>query len=124
MKRQPRVLHVIDQTGDGGAQVVIRDLIRILRSRFTFGVAVLGKSGHFSEDYAALGIPVYKLGDRRNRWDPSPMLALMDVIRRERYDLIHAQLFKSNILGTLAAKLTGRKTILHDHIGIYPQSLR
>jgi glycosyltransferase involved in cell wall biosynthesis len=123
MIRQPRVLHVVDHTGDGGAQIVIRDLIRVLRDRFTFGVAILGRSDRFSDDYEALGVPVYKLGGRYGRWNPSPMLALMDVIRQKDYDLIHTQLLKSNILGTLAANLTGRKIILHDHIGIYPQSL-
>jgi glycosyltransferase involved in cell wall biosynthesis len=124
MKRQPRVLHVIDHTGDGGAQIVIRDLVRALKDRFAFGVAVLGRSDHFSDDYEALGIPVYKLGDRYNRWNPAPIAALINLIRRERFDLIHTQLFKSNILGTIAATITGRKTILHDQVGMYPQSLQ
>lgn len=124
MMRQQRVLHVIDHTGDGGAQIVIRDLVRVLKDRFTFGVAVLGRSDRFSDDYEALGIPVYKLGDRYGRWSPSPIMALIDLIRRERYDLIHTQLFKSNILGTIAANLTRRKTILHDQVGMYPQSLQ
>jgi glycosyltransferase involved in cell wall biosynthesis len=124
MKRQPRVLHVIDHTGDGGAQIVIRDLVRALKDRFAFGVAVLGRSDHFSDDYEALGIPVYKLGDRYNRWNPAPIAALINLIRRERFELIHTQLFKSNILGTIAAQVTGRKTILHDQVGMYPQSLQ
>jgi glycosyltransferase involved in cell wall biosynthesis len=124
MKRQPRVLHVIDHTGDGGAQIVIRDLVRALKEQFAFGVAVLGRSDHFSDDYEALGIPVYKLGDRYNRWNPAPIAALMNLIRRERFELIHTQLFKSNILGTIAAYVTGRKAILHDQVGMYPQSLQ
>ena len=124
MKRQPRVLHVIDHTGDGGAQIVIRDLVRVLKDRFTFGVAVLGRSDHFSDDYEALGIPFYKLGDRYGKWNPAPIAALTNLIRREHFDLVHTQLFKSNILGTIAAQITGRKTILHDQVGMYPQSLQ
>jgi hypothetical protein len=109
MKRQPRVLHVIDHTGDGGAQIVIRDLVRALKDRYAFSVAVLGRSDHFSDDYEALGIPVYKLGDRYNRWNPAPIAALINLIRRERFDLIHTQLFKSNILGTIAAHVNRSK---------------
>ncbi|MEI8167630.1 MAG: hypothetical protein WCG26_14705, partial [Chloroflexales bacterium] len=42
MKKQ-RILHVIDHTGAGGAQAVLHDLIRTLKDRYTFGVAVLGR---------------------------------------------------------------------------------
>jgi len=116
------VLHVIDHTGSGGAQVVIHNLMRAMKDRFSFAVAVLGASGQFTQAYEALGIPVFVLGDGRSRWNPWPMLKLIKTIRREQFDLIHAHLFKSCILGAIAATCTGRRIILHDHTGIYPQS--
>ena len=49
--------------------------------------------------------------------------ALLEVIRREGYELIHTHLHKSNVIGVLAARLSGRPSILHDHAGMDPQSL-
>jgi glycosyltransferase involved in cell wall biosynthesis len=119
---QPRVLHIVDHTGSGGAQVVVQYLIRELKDAFSFDVAVLGESGQFSEAYAALGVPVFELDC--HRWSLLPLRKLIKIIRCERYDLIQTHLLKSHILGIIAAKCTGRKVIVHDHSGINPQSLK
>jgi glycosyltransferase involved in cell wall biosynthesis len=119
-----RILQVIDQTGPGGAQVVVENLIRTLRSDYGFGVAVLGASGHYSDAYEALGFPVYELGGRFARWNPFPLRRLAEIVQRERYELIHAHLFKSYILGTIAGMQTATKTILHEHWGVNSHSLK
>jgi len=119
-----RVLYVIDHTGSGGAQAVAYDLLRAFKDRYSLAVAVLGGSGQFSEAYKALGVPVFELGDGHGRWNPSPLLDLIRIIRRDRYDLIHTYLFKSYILGAIAAACTGCRIILHDETGIHPQSLQ
>jgi glycosyltransferase involved in cell wall biosynthesis len=118
------VLHVIDHTADGGAQVVVHQFIRELRGRFDFAVTVLGRSGRFSGAYEAMGVPVFALGTRGSRWNPLPIVPLVDVIRQNRFDLVHTHLFKANIIGTLAAKWAGVRTILHDHWGVYPETLK
>ena len=119
-----RVLHVIDHTDDGGAQVVVHHFIRGLRERFAFAVAVLGKSGRFSKAYLALGVPVFELGTNGSRWNPWPIVPLVDVIRQNKFDLVHTHLFKASIIGTIAAKWAGARTILHDHWGVDPESLK
>lgn len=119
-----RVLHVIDHTDSGGAQVVVLNLLRALKDSFAFAVAVLGKSGQFSPEYELLGIPVFTLGNGAGRWNPKPVTSLIDTIRRGRFDLVHTHLFKSNILGTIAARWAGTNTILHDHCGVYPHTLK
>jgi glycosyltransferase involved in cell wall biosynthesis len=121
---KPRILQVIDQTGPGGAQVVVEYLMRALGSEFTFGVAVLGAPGQYSDAYGALAIPVYELGGRLERWNPWPVRGLIDLVRRERYELIHAHLFKSYVLGTIAAMRTATKAILHEHWGVNVRSLK
>jgi glycosyltransferase involved in cell wall biosynthesis len=120
----PRVLHVIDHTADGGAQVVVHQFIRELRGRFDFAVAVLGRSGRFSGAYEALGVPVFALGTRGSRWNPLPIVPLVGVIRQNKFDLVHTHLFKANIIGTIAAKWAGARTILHDHWGVDPKTLK
>jgi glycosyltransferase involved in cell wall biosynthesis len=119
-----RILHVIDHTNSGGAQVVVFNLIRALHDEYFLAVAVIGKSGIFTESFRKLGVPVYELGNNLSKWNPLGIIALRRLMRKERFDLIHTHLFKSNILGILAAHWIGIKTILHDHTGIYPQSLR
>src|SRR2546429_3066942 len=118
-----RILHVIDHTNSGGAQVVIHYLVRALKESFSFAIAVLGVAGQFSDAYESLGIPVFTLGHRGGRWNPLPIVRLADIIRRERFDLVHTHLFKASILGTVASKWVGSRTILHDHSGVYPQAL-
>jgi len=123
-QKKPKILHVIDQTGEGGAQVAIQNILKALKDEFSFSVAVLGSSGQFSGAYEALGIPVFNLGNERSRWDPSPLIGLIQTSQREKYDLVHTHLFKSNILGTMAARWIGCRTILHDHSSIDPQSMK
>jgi glycosyltransferase involved in cell wall biosynthesis len=120
----PRVLHVIDHSGDGGAQVVVHDLISKLRDRFEFRVAILGKSGRFTKMYRALNVPVFVLKTWGGRWNPCAVVRLVNIIRQNKIDLVHTHLFKSNIVGTVAAKLVGVRTILHDHWGVYPETLK
>ena len=122
MKKQ-RILHVIDHTGAGGAQAVLHDLIRTLKDRYTFGVAVLGASGTYSAQYAALGATVIELGTHSSRWNPASLGGVIAAIRHGNYDLVHTHLFKGNTLGVLAARLAGRKVILHDHTGATPAVL-
>lgn len=119
----PRILHVIDQTGDGGAQMIVLDLLRSLGGRFAQGVAVLGRSSHFSAAYAEAGAPVYELGGGAGRWNPSSARGLARLIRREGYQLVHSHLLKSVVLGTLAARAAGRPALIHDHVDAHPWAL-
>jgi glycosyltransferase involved in cell wall biosynthesis len=121
---KPRILHVIDHTEEGGAQVVIRQFIANLGNQFEFTVAVLGRSGRFSEAYQGLGATVLELGNGRGRWNPFPLFELIQAIRHGSYDLVHVHLLKSCILGIFAARYMGRKVILHDHISIDPCSIK
>ena len=119
-----RILHVIDHTGPGGAQVMVTYLVRFLQSEFTFGTAVLGPSGQYSDALRALGVPVYELGDRLGRWNPWSVRRLIQIALRDHYDLIHTHLFKSQLVGTFAAMRTATKTILHEQWGVDSHSLK
>ena len=116
-------MHVLDQTGDGGAQLVIYQLIDSLKDLYSFSVVNLGLKGQFSEKYRSLGIPVFEMGNYLNRWEVFSSVGLFRLIREEHPDILHTHLFKSNILGVYAARFLHRKAILHDHTGVYPQNL-
>lgn len=119
MKR--RILHVIDAIDEGGAEVILYHIIRKLKHRFDFGVAVLGTFGKLSNAYTSLEIPIYKYGSRR--WNPLTILKLIKTIRYGNYDLLHCWLYKSSILGPLAARWKNRRSIIHDQSDVYPQPL-
>jgi glycosyltransferase involved in cell wall biosynthesis len=114
------ILHVIDRADAGGAQMMLYQLARVLRDQFSLSIIVLGTSGHFADAYRSLGIPVEEIGRGIGKWNPRPIFSLMKTIRRQRPDIIHAHLFKSNILAVIAAWWSGCRVILHDHVGLYP----
>jgi glycosyltransferase involved in cell wall biosynthesis len=118
------VLHVIDHTATGGAQVVVGYLLRSLMDQFRFSVAVLGQIGEFSQAYRQLGVPVFESPRWQGRWNPLPFLALPGIIDRQSIDLIHTHLFKAPIVSAVVGKLKRRRVVVHDHTGMYPQSLQ
>jgi len=119
MKR--RILHVIDAIDEGGAEIILYHIISKLKHRFDFSVAVLGTFGKLANAYNSLEIPVYNYGSKR--WNPLTILNLLETIEYGNYDLLHCWLYKSSILGPLAARWKNRRSIIHDQSDVYPQPL-
>jgi len=124
LNRKPRILHVIDNTDPGAAQSQMAAIFQGLYEQLDFSVAVLGRPGRVEVAYLSLGIPVYALQSGRSRWNMGSFLPLLRLIRRLHPDLVHAHLFKSLVLSSLAARLMGIPCLLHDHSGLEPQSLK
>ena len=124
MNFKPRVLHVIDNTVSGGAQRQLESIFQGLRGEYSFSVAVLGRPGRYADIYNSLGVVVHQIKTDGSRADVSSFPGLMNLIRHEKPDLIHAHLFKSMIFSALAARLTNTPCILHDHSGLDPDSLK
>ena len=124
MPTKPRILHVIDHTDSGGAQVQMADRMSDLKDQFEFSVAVLGRTGDFSARYQQMGIPVVELAKGRNRWNLDVFFSLLRLVKSEKPDIIYAHLFKSMILSSFAAFLTGSACILRDHSGLNRRSLQ
>jgi glycosyltransferase involved in cell wall biosynthesis len=106
----PRILYLVETTGHGGTEVVIVQLIRGLRgSEFTPVLGTVGE-GWLAQKAREAGAKVVLL-DPRSRydgWDFTAVLRLAVLIWRQRIDLVHSFLFHMNVLGTLAARLSGR----------------
>lgn len=124
MITKPCILHIIDHTGPGGSQTQLMVRFQELQERFNFSLAVLGRSGVFTDIYSSLGVKVTSLPGAHNRWSLGSFLPLLNLIRREKPDLIHAHLFKSMSFAALAARLTGTPCIIQDHSAISPESLK
>jgi len=99
-----RVLQLIDGLNIGGAEVLLRDLARGLRDA-GFHVSVgFSTPGPIQESIGELGISLTRL-PRLMRVDPILFLGMYQLIRRERPQIVHTHLFKSDFHGRLAARL-------------------
>ena len=51
----------------------------------------------------------------RGSFDPSVIISLVKLLRREKIDIIHTHGYKSDLLGAIAARLTGVRTVGTPH---------
>jgi glycosyltransferase involved in cell wall biosynthesis len=87
----------------GGAEILLRDLVPGLREA-GFQVSVgFSTSGPIQESIREMGIPLTKL-PRLMRVDPGLFWGICQLIRRERPQIVHTHLFKSDFHGRLAAR--------------------
>jgi glycosyltransferase involved in cell wall biosynthesis len=108
-----RILYLVETTGHGGTEAVIVQLIWGLQASPLTPVLGVVSDGWLAQAAREAGAKVVLL-DPRSRydgWDFTAVLRLAALIRRQRIDLVHSFLFHMNVLGTLAARLTGRPCI-------------
>ena len=103
---------VITGLSTGGAETMLLKLLkRIDRSRFSFHVFSLTSLGEIGPHIQALGIPVEALGMNRHAPSPFAVAALARRLRETKTDLVHTWMYHADLLGSLAARLAGVRTI-------------
>jgi glycosyltransferase involved in cell wall biosynthesis/2-polyprenyl-3-methyl-5-hydroxy-6-metoxy-1,4-benzoquinol methylase len=124
--RPLRVLHVVDGLDAGGAQSLVYAFAKLSAgSPLTVFVSAIAPThdpalaARIRE--AAAGFELVETGAI---WDPRLLRALVRAIRRHDVDLVHTHLPGADVVGGLAAKLTGRPLVstLHavaEHRGGY-----
>lgn len=103
MKRL-RILQVIDGMNIGGAEVLLVDLVRRLREDGHEVQVAYSSPGPMSARLTEMGVTLTRL-PRFARVDPVLLFRLMRLMRREKPDLVHTHLFKSDLHGRIAARL-------------------
>lgn len=106
-----RILQVIDGMNIGGAEVLLVDLVRRLREVGHEVQVAYSSPGPMAARLAEMGITLTRL-PRFARVDPILLLRLMKLMRREKPDLVHTHLFKSDLHGRLAARWTGVPVVI------------
>ncbi len=120
--RRLRVLFLIDNLSDtGGAERAASALAMYLpRDRFEVWMCSTRRAN--PKAVAALtesGIRHVHLG-RRSKWDVHRLAALVALVRRERFDVLHAHMFGSNLWGTLIGRACGVPVLIaHEHTWSY-----
>jgi glycosyltransferase involved in cell wall biosynthesis len=106
VKRRLRILFVIGFLADaGGAERFALGLATHLpQDRFEPWVCA-PRGGHDGPRrvLAEAGIPFVTLG-RRAKWDVHRLAGLATLVRRERFDILHAHMFGSNVWGTIVGR--------------------
>ncbi len=113
-----KVLMIIDNLDQGGAQTLLVDLVTgINRANFQPLVCSLRNSSpEFLYFFEKAGVKVFQLG--AGRLNPLKLIRLLRLIKKERIEVVHTHLTASRIIGVLAGKLGGVKKIFsHDHSG-------
>jgi glycosyltransferase involved in cell wall biosynthesis len=117
-----RVLSLIDiATRHGGAErFAIGLAIHLPRDRFEPWIcSTRGTDAGTARELDELGIRHVTLG-RRARWDVHHMVGLATLLRRERFDILHAHKFGSNVWGTLIGRACGVPVVIaHEHTWSY-----
>jgi glycosyltransferase involved in cell wall biosynthesis len=121
--RPLRVLMLIDNLAGpgGGAERFAPALARELAGR---GVhvemcATRGAKPAVEEALASAGVPLIAL-DRRGTLDLIPFGRLVSVMRRKKFDVLHAHLFGSSLWGVLLARLGGVPVVIAQEHGTFP----
>ena len=120
--RPLRVLTVVDRAVDcGGAERFAVGLAQHLpRERFEPWLCTTraGEDG-FAREIADSGIPHVML-DRRSKWDVHRLAGLATLLRRERFDILHAHKFGSNLWCSMIGRACGVPVVLaHEHTWSY-----
>jgi glycosyltransferase involved in cell wall biosynthesis len=107
-----KILHLIESLGCGGAEKrLVSDLQNLDKSRFDNVVCFLYKDDYYKQDILNQKIPVYSLG-MKNIYDwPHGIFRLAAIIREQRIDIIHSQLFAANIYGRILAKFMAKPIV-------------
>jgi glycosyltransferase involved in cell wall biosynthesis len=117
--RKVKVLQFICPTGFYGAEMWILALAKNLDpGKVDCRLAVTKESDNQNleiyDRFKGLGLKAYKIG-LKGRFDLKGIIKLCGLIRREKIDVVHTHGYKPDIIGCLAAKLTGRPVIATPH---------
>jgi len=113
-----RILHIIESLGSGGAErVLLTNLTYLDKDRFYNVVAYLYNDEFFLSDLKEIGVKTYSL-NLKNIYQPFAAInRIIKIIKSEKIDIVHTNLFGADIYGRIAAKLTGVShviTTLHN----------
>jgi glycosyltransferase involved in cell wall biosynthesis len=117
MTRPLNVLHVVANLCGGGVERLLVESLAVLdHDNFTHQVCCVSSGGIYEKDLRRLGIP-YWIMKRRLRFDPTVILQMVHLMRREHIDVMHGLNFTGNAWGRLAAKLAGVPRIIAHERG-------
>ena len=103
-----KITHIITDLNTGGAERMLHKLLGNMdTSLYESDVISLTDVGRLGKKIKERGIPVRALGMRSGRPNPFLVFRLSRWLRKERPDLIQTWMYHADLIGGLAAKLSG-----------------
>ncbi|HEY7809912.1 MAG TPA: glycosyltransferase [Allosphingosinicella sp.] len=109
-----RVLHVIGGVGPGGAETLMYRLVT-RPSPVRHEVICMGDEDWYSEPLRASGITVHYLKVRSVSTGLRAVLRLWRLIRSIDADVVQGWMYRSNLLGSLGARMAGKPSVWSIH---------
>jgi glycosyltransferase involved in cell wall biosynthesis len=107
-----KLVIIITGLNTGGAEMMLLKILeRIDRKRFSPQIISLTALGGVGPRIEALGIPVEALGMTPGFFNPFSILKLAWRLHAIRPDMVHTMMYHANLLGGVAARLTGLSAI-------------
>ena len=108
-----KIVHIITDLNVGGAQVMLHQLLRHTdQSIVASEVVSLTDAGAVAAGIESLGIPVATMDMRGGVPDPMAVLRLARWLRRAQPDVIQTWLYQGDLLGGLAARIAGIRSLV------------
>lgn len=115
-----KILHVIHSSAISGPQRHLLDIARAIdRDRFYIEVAC--PDGWLSEELEKNKVMTHKV-ELKDGFSIKSLFSLYKIIRRGRYDIIHAHMGRTGLYAKLAGAMTGRPVIVTEHLVAHDHS--
>ena len=111
-----RILHVIKGLGRGGAERLLLSTIKHHHKDYSFDIVYfLSDKKHLEHELRSLGCRVYCFRSSNVLQIVFKLPRLIRLLKRNRYNVIHAHLPWSGIVARLAGKFTGTPVVYTEH---------
>jgi glycosyltransferase involved in cell wall biosynthesis len=126
MDKKIKVIQVTHDLDLGGLQQVIVNICKTIdRNRFDISVLCLRSLGCYLPELEKSGVPVTLIPQKQQGTDYLSFLKVAQHFKLMKPDVIHTHNTQPFIDGTIAAKMTGVKRIIHtDHARSFPDKCR
>jgi len=114
-KRKINLLHIVNGFAIGGGELKLLELVKNLvekrADKYTVTVCSVGQGGTLQPEFERLGIKVFVI-EKKHKFDISQIFKVCRIIKQEQIDLVQTTLFYADVIGALAAKLTGVDAVI------------
>jgi glycosyltransferase involved in cell wall biosynthesis len=107
-----KVLHLTGTLRTGGAETMLAKLLQARAPSHDALVVSLTGDGPIGERIRALGLRTELVGMRRGIPDPRGIAAVARLLRRYRPDVVQTWIYHSDLIGGLAAQISGRPPVV------------
>jgi len=107
-----KVLHIITNLGQGGAEAVLYRLIEATHQKINHRVVSLQGAGVYGPRLRRIGVNVETLDMPRNKLKFSGLWRLRKIIRDCSPDIVHTRLYHADLVGGIIALLSGAPPVI------------